>query len=652
MSQGNLELPTTAAQSTKSGTADVSDKEVGISVGHEPRLEAPRIFSQSQQIGGEVPQVILNQNRHIVPFSLFGLPERPKSAGPAESYRDKLTSPGIEALRKEGAVTQMTKSSDGSPTRPPAPEHANSWGTTTVNSKLREQVLREVFAPPPIYHHRKHAKGHNTLPRIRTPSNHKRSNLSESRIDEDHTSLSDAWHDPATPEDVTLRETDSRKSSKQNNESGLMPLSASASAFEDVDLQSLEKVRTSDSADSGKSNSSARRIKRRHSGMGLRRRRESVSSYKAGDLEYYEEGTYGADGENEVFRMDNDKAHGNELQSTATSNPIEEENKQPLTDKEVNTEGPGTKQFSSAERIPDENGAVQRQEHLPLNPKEAQRWYTSQRLEYFLLLEDLTSGMGRPCVLDLKMGTRQYGIEADKKKRDSQRRKCKTTTSEQLGVRICGMQTFNVKKQEQRYEDKYYGRDLKAGREFQQALTRFLYDGVSYDSVVRRIPTILDKLSKLENIVRNLPGYRFYASSLLMFYDAEPEKSQRASEEAKRKSSDHANKARKTPDKSSPPIELKIVDFANCVTGEDGIPPDAPCPPKHPDDVDRGYLRGLRTLRMYLQKILNDIYEGTYVERGEGEGVALDMGGTGGKPDSEQSWAEDVVEDDPGEVSI
>ena len=290
-------------------------------------------------------------------------------------------------------------------------------------------------------------------------------------------------------------------------------------------------------------------------------------------------------------------------------------------------------------------------DHFPLNPKEAQSLNTvqgsEQRVEYFLLLEDLTSGMGRPCVLDLKMGTRQYGIEADKKKRDSQRRKCKTTTSEQLGVRICGMQTFDVKKQQQTYEDKYYGRDLKAGREFREALTRFLYDGVSKGSIVRHIPTILDKLSKLERMVRRLPGYRFYASSLLLLYDAEPDRSQRSLQDSKRKP--HHGDGKKSV-KWPPPIDIKIVDFANCVTGEDPLPPDAPCPPKHPDDVDRGYLRGLRTLRLYFQRILKDIEEEQFVERGE-EGASGGMREID-KSQSEPTWSESVIEEDPGEVSV
>ncbi len=104
-----------------------------------------------------------------------------------------------------------------------------------------------------------------------------------------------------------------------------------------------------------------------------------------------------------------------------------------------------------------------------------------------------------------------------------------------------------------------------------------------------------------------------------MFYDAEPEKS-RDAEEAAKNGVDIA-KQRKAEEKEwPPPIELKLVDFAHGIIGEDPMPTGAATPPTHPLEVDRGYLRGLRTLKMYFERILHDIKREEFVERGEGEG--------------------------------
>ena len=608
----------------------------------------PRTISHSQHYEAQdetVPQVIYANNMHIIPNNLFSLSPRLSDVGRPNTSSGIITvPPNSNAPRGVGDGIDARSAVPDDLKRPPLHKSHPSWGATTVNTKFKEKVLREVFSPANVYHHHRHGRSRRSRNNFRSlrglsPERTNSSvdlSLTTTRLSNlSHEDTNGHDSDPTTAE----RGLPLSKNEQQKSASGSAPpsrLTESTLAM----LDSASVQRTSPAPD-------RRSIQRRRSAGGLRRKQIGldIDTSHRSDFEYYEDDGYGGDKEDGIFAME---LGGSQIAPpTPPFNPGERPGKraasevEPVERNSIDSFYPTPKGSLTIADIANLQPSLMQ---APVNPVEAQQ-QSDERVQHFLLLEDLTANMVHPCVLDLKMGTRQYGIEATKKKQMSQRQKCRNTTSRQLGVRVCGMQVWSSKKEEYNFEDKYAGRDIQAGREFQNALKRFLSDDKSSVSVLRHIPILLDKLSKLENIIVNLPGYRFYASSLLMLYDGGVEATLAPPEQSQKSARD--------PRSELPPsnIDIKLVDFANCVTGEDKIPDGTPCPPKDSNGVDRGYIRGLRSLRTYLQGIWKELNrEEGWVERGEGEAMGPSKG-AGRKSNQPEAWKENV-DDDDGEVSV
>jgi hypothetical protein len=138
---------------------------------------------------------------------------------------------------------------------------------------------------------------------------------------------------------------------------------------------------------------------------------------------------------------------------------------------------------------------------------------------HYVVLQDVTSRCSKPCVMDIKMGTRTYEPDAPEEKK--WRESIKYPQQTQMGFRIVGMRIYgphdpNSDSLGFRTFDKALGRSLSTRESVLDTMRCFISARSNYSSMLSEL---VRKLKLLYAWFDDNDRLSFYASSILLIYD-------------------------------------------------------------------------------------------------------------------------------------
>ncbi|XP_045170582.1 inositol hexakisphosphate kinase 3-like isoform X2 [Mercenaria mercenaria] len=143
-------------------------------------------------------------------------------------------------------------------------------------------------------------------------------------------------------------------------------------------------------------------------------------------------------------------------------------------------------------------------------------FWANNQPQKFIILENLVYDYEHPCLMDLKMGRRQFGVDSNEEKRKLLENRCACSTSATLGFRISGSQAYKSNSETYTFHDKYFGRDLDTDGAVKE-LQQFFHNDVELRvDVVRKI---VRKLETLQSVLLSQTDLFFHSASLLLIYD-------------------------------------------------------------------------------------------------------------------------------------